>query len=177
VHIVAEGLPAGVPLVVDPVMVATRGEQLLDADAVRALAEEIFPRATVVTPNVAEVAVLAGTGPITTLQEMREAAGQILDLGPISVGVKGGDLPSGAATDLYLDRSGELVLSREALPLFGARVGVRLLCSTRGPARQRIAGEGSGRRSEEGHGWRHWQGVPRFMWEAIRGLDRRITRT
>ena len=111
VHVVAGELPAGVPLVVDPVMVATSGERLLDADAVSTLAEEIFPRATVVTPNVAEAAALAGTGPITTLQGMREAAEHILDLGPFSVVVKGGDRPSGTATDLYLDRSGELLLT------------------------------------------------------------------
>ena len=116
VHVVAGELPAGVPLVVDPVMVATSGERLMDVDAVRTLAEKIFPRATVVTPNVAEAAALAGTGPITTLREMREAAGQILDLGPFSVVVKGGDLPSGTATDLYLDRSGELLLTGRRYP-------------------------------------------------------------
>ncbi len=116
VHTVAEALPHGVPLIVDPVMAATSGERLLEEDAVGLLVEEIFPRATVVTPNVAEAAILAGTGSITTLQGMREAAMQILDLGPGSVVVKGGDLPSGDATDLYLDRSGELVLTGNRYP-------------------------------------------------------------
>ena len=116
VHSVAEELPVGVPLVVDPVMVATSGKRLLDADAARAPMEEIFPRATVVTPNVAEAAVLAGTDPITTLKDMREAAERILDLGPFSVVVKGGDLPTGTATDLYLDRSGELPLTGGRYP-------------------------------------------------------------
>jgi hydroxymethylpyrimidine/phosphomethylpyrimidine kinase len=116
VHAVAEGLPAEVLLVVDPVMVATSGKRLLDLDAVRALKEEIILRATVVTPNIAEAAVVAGTGPITSLEEMREAAGRILDLGPFSVVVKGGDLPSGMATDLYVDRSGEILLTGQRYP-------------------------------------------------------------
>ena len=70
VHVVAGELPVGVPLVVDPVMVATSGERLLDAEAVKAIREEIFPRATVITPNIAEAAVIAGTGSITSLEEM-----------------------------------------------------------------------------------------------------------
>ncbi len=57
-------LPSGTPVVVDPVMVAESGAQLLQADAQRALAEEILPLATVLTPNVPEARVLvveAGT--------------------------------------------------------------------------------------------------------------------
>ena len=50
-----------VPLVVDPVMVASSGAQLLEDDAVETLVERLFPLATVVTPNLAEAEVLAGT--------------------------------------------------------------------------------------------------------------------
>jgi hydroxymethylpyrimidine/phosphomethylpyrimidine kinase len=53
-------LPAGTPVVVDPVMVAESGARLLDPDAQRALVEEILPRATVLTPNLPEARVLAG---------------------------------------------------------------------------------------------------------------------
>jgi hydroxymethylpyrimidine/phosphomethylpyrimidine kinase len=49
------------PLVVDPVMVASSGAQLLEDDAVETLVERLFPLATVVTPNLAEAEVLAGT--------------------------------------------------------------------------------------------------------------------
>jgi hydroxymethylpyrimidine/phosphomethylpyrimidine kinase len=49
-----------VPLVVDPVMVASSGAQLLEDDAVEALVERLLPLATVVTPNLAEAQVLAG---------------------------------------------------------------------------------------------------------------------
>lgn len=59
---VAEALtlvPAEVPMVLDPVMVAESGARLLDPDAVRALVERLVPRATVVTPNLPEARVLA----------------------------------------------------------------------------------------------------------------------
>ncbi len=49
-----------VPLVVDPVMVASSGAQLLEDDAVETLIERLFPLASVVTPNLAEAQVLAG---------------------------------------------------------------------------------------------------------------------
>ena len=49
-----------VPLVVDPVMVASSGAQLLEDDAVETLIERLFSLATVVTPNLAEAQVLAG---------------------------------------------------------------------------------------------------------------------
>jgi hydroxymethylpyrimidine/phosphomethylpyrimidine kinase len=60
---VAEALalvPADVPVVIDPVMVAESGARLLDRDAVRALVELLLPRAAVVTPNLLEARVLAG---------------------------------------------------------------------------------------------------------------------
>ncbi|UTI63080.1 hydroxymethylpyrimidine/phosphomethylpyrimidine kinase [Paraconexibacter antarcticus] len=53
-------LDPGVPVVVDPVMVAESGARLLDEGAVTALVELILPRATVVTPNLPEARVLAG---------------------------------------------------------------------------------------------------------------------
>ncbi len=54
-----DGLPAGTPVVVDPVMVAESGARLLQDDAQRALIQEILPRATVVTPNLPEARTLA----------------------------------------------------------------------------------------------------------------------
>jgi hydroxymethylpyrimidine/phosphomethylpyrimidine kinase len=55
-----EELPANTPVVVDPVMVAESGARLLAPEAQRVLAEEILPRATVLTPNLPEARVLAG---------------------------------------------------------------------------------------------------------------------
>jgi hydroxymethylpyrimidine/phosphomethylpyrimidine kinase len=113
---VAAHLPEGIPLVVDPVMVATSGGRLLDPGAVDALTGSLIPRATIVTPNLAEAAALAGTGPITTEGEMRAAAGQILGMGPGAVIVKGGHLPSRDAVDLLVDSEGELWLRGERYP-------------------------------------------------------------
>ena len=55
-----DALPAGTPLVVDPVMVAESGAVLIDDDARRAVIRLLLPRATVVTPNLPEARVLAG---------------------------------------------------------------------------------------------------------------------
>ncbi|HWI71174.1 MAG TPA: bifunctional hydroxymethylpyrimidine kinase/phosphomethylpyrimidine kinase, partial [Baekduia sp.] len=55
-----DALPAGTPIVLDPVMVAESGARLLPTAAERALVELLLPRATVVTPNVPEARVLAG---------------------------------------------------------------------------------------------------------------------
>ncbi len=63
VHAVARALdelPAGTPVVVDPVMVAESGARLLDPEAQGALISEILPRATVLTPNIPEARALAG---------------------------------------------------------------------------------------------------------------------
>jgi hydroxymethylpyrimidine/phosphomethylpyrimidine kinase len=63
-----------VPLVVDPVMVASSGAQLLEDDAVETLVERLFPLATVVTPNLAEAGVLAGVGKQQTVTKFDTAA-------------------------------------------------------------------------------------------------------
>jgi hydroxymethylpyrimidine/phosphomethylpyrimidine kinase len=73
-----------VPLVVDPVMVASSGAKLLQDDAVEALVDRLFPLATVVTPNLMEAEVLAGTG------TRRELAERINELGAPAVIVTGG---------------------------------------------------------------------------------------
>lgn len=91
-------------LVVDPVMTATNPGQrtLLASDAVSILKIRLLPLATVVTPNVAEAAVLSGID-VTSLATAREAARRILDLGPKAVVVKGGHLPGNQAIDLLYD--------------------------------------------------------------------------
>jgi hydroxymethylpyrimidine/phosphomethylpyrimidine kinase len=74
-----------VPLVVDPVMVATSGTRLLEEDAVETLIARLLPLATVVTPNLAEAEALAGTtGPKAELAE------RIHDRGAAAVIVTGG---------------------------------------------------------------------------------------
>jgi len=85
-------------LVVDPVMVAKSGDPLLQPDARSALIRRILPLALVVTPNLPEAEALTGM-PVTTREEMEEAARRIHAMGPRSVLVKGGHL-KGEAVDL-----------------------------------------------------------------------------
>lgn len=99
--------------VLDPVMVATSGDRLLDADAESALVEELLPLATVVTPNLREAAILTGR-PVTALEEMREAARRLVDLGAGAALVKGGHL-EGDAVDLLWDGSEERVWRRRRI--------------------------------------------------------------
>jgi hydroxymethylpyrimidine/phosphomethylpyrimidine kinase len=94
--------------VVDPVMVASSGDRLLREDAVQALRTDLIPLATVVTPNLPEAEVLTGRQ-VTTLEEMRAAAREIVELGATSVLVKGGHL-SGDAVDLFYDGNREVEL-------------------------------------------------------------------
>ncbi len=76
-------------LVVDPVMVAKSGDRLLREDAVHALRSQLLPLAAVLTPNIPEAEVLLGRR-IETDQDVRQAARDILDMGPRAVVIKGG---------------------------------------------------------------------------------------
>jgi hydroxymethylpyrimidine/phosphomethylpyrimidine kinase len=107
---VAEGieeLPAGTPVVVDPVMVAESGARLLDDAALQTLVEEILPRAAVLTPNLPEARVLAGWDPRPagageeSDEELLELARAVLALGPRAVLITGGH--RAMASDLLLD--------------------------------------------------------------------------
>jgi hydroxymethylpyrimidine/phosphomethylpyrimidine kinase len=89
------------PLVVDPVMVATTGGRLLDPDAVEALRELLLPLATVVTPNLAEAAILTGLG-VTDRDDMERSARALTGLGPQVVLVTGGHLGGDGSPDCLL---------------------------------------------------------------------------
>ena len=86
-------------LVVDPVMVAKSGDALLQPDARDALIGRILPLALVVTPNLPEAESLTGM-PVTTREDMEEAARRIHAMGPRSVLVKGGHLKGDDAVDV-----------------------------------------------------------------------------
>jgi len=87
-------------LVVDPVMVATSGDVLLEPTAIACLRDRLLPLATLVTPNLREVEVLTGR-PVKDLAEMRDAARALVGLGARAVLVKGGHLPGEAVDVLY----------------------------------------------------------------------------
>jgi hydroxymethylpyrimidine kinase/phosphomethylpyrimidine kinase len=107
VRVVARCLAArpGLPVVLDPVLVATSGDSLGAPDVVGALAE-LLPLATVVTPNLPEAARL-GDVPIPEDEDaMRAAAAALQARGARAVLVKGGHLPGGEAVDLLSDQDG-----------------------------------------------------------------------
>ena len=89
-------------LVVDPVIVATSGDPLLDDEGLMAMKTELFRRAHVVTPNVPEAEVLSGIT-IRSEQDRREAARRIFALGPVYVVITGGHLGAGRIVDLVYD--------------------------------------------------------------------------
>lgn len=91
-----------VPLVVDPVMVATSGGRLLDEDAVALLAGELFPLARLLTPNLDEAAALLEDR-IQTRQQMQAAAEVLQERFRCAVLLKGGHLPGEDAPDVLVD--------------------------------------------------------------------------
>lgn len=91
--------------VMDPVMVAKSGDALLAEAAKKELVEKLLPLTTLVTPNIPEAEVITGRT-ITTVDEMKDAAKQIVEqYGSTAVLVKGGHL-DGEARDIFYDGSG-----------------------------------------------------------------------
>jgi len=99
IHAVAgvlERLNPGVPIVLDPVMMAKGGHALLESDAMQALTERLIPLASLVTPNVPEAESLSGVK-IETVEDFTRAAEKI---GGEAVLVKGGHMPGDVLTDV-----------------------------------------------------------------------------
>jgi hydroxymethylpyrimidine/phosphomethylpyrimidine kinase len=107
VAVVARGIRAHhlAPYVLDPVMVATSGDPLLEADAIAAIRDELVPLATLVTPNVPEAAILTGLA-IHDVDDMERAARALMALGAGAALVKGGHLEGDNATDVLHDGTG-----------------------------------------------------------------------
>jgi hydroxymethylpyrimidine/phosphomethylpyrimidine kinase len=93
------------PLVVDPVMIATGGQALLDADAIATLKRRLMFLATLVTPNVPEAEALTGF-PITSLETMTDAAYMIPTLGCKAALIKGGHLEGPVVVDILATSDG-----------------------------------------------------------------------
>ena len=90
------------PLVLDPVMVATSGHSLLAADAVDAMRRLLIPRASIVTPNIPEAARLLGTEAAASVEQMIAQAHALRQLGCRAVLLKGGHSQGPDATDILL---------------------------------------------------------------------------
>jgi hydroxymethylpyrimidine/phosphomethylpyrimidine kinase len=112
IEAVVEGLKLfpGVPVVLDPVMVAQSGDVLLDADAVDSLRSALIPRATVITPNLAEAARLLGEPEASDERGMKAQAAVLNAMTGSAVLLKGGHAKGDHAVDVHIDRDGELRL-------------------------------------------------------------------
>jgi hydroxymethylpyrimidine/phosphomethylpyrimidine kinase len=110
-------LRPGTPVVVDPVMVATSGDLLLARDAIDAVKSHLLPRATVMTPNLAEAAALLAAPVAATLDDMEAQARALMTFGADAVLLKGGhntgaDATADAAIDVLFDGSAMTRLSQ-----------------------------------------------------------------
>ncbi|OIU71850.1 bifunctional hydroxymethylpyrimidine kinase/phosphomethylpyrimidine kinase [Rossellomorea aquimaris] len=89
-------------IVVDPVMIAKGGAKLLQDEAVRALKEKLIPLTSVITPNIPEAEVLTEMK-ITSLNDRKEAAKHLMDMGAKAVVIKGGHADDKEVIDLFFD--------------------------------------------------------------------------
>jgi hydroxymethylpyrimidine/phosphomethylpyrimidine kinase len=109
---VADALPDGVPVVLDPVMVATSGAILLPDDAITALRDSLIPRAAIVTPNLPEAAKLTGLS-MHNAQDYEAAGHALLAMGAAAALIKGGHAEGEMLTDTLVHAGG---VERISLP-------------------------------------------------------------
>lgn len=110
IHAVASTLRQyeGLPLVIDPVMVATSGSRLMEPEAVEAFRKELMPLATVLTPNLPEAGVLAAM-PIVSMADIDEAARRIAAAMSGYVLIKGGHSEGDIKEDRLYNHVGQLL--------------------------------------------------------------------
>ncbi|MNK79420.1 Hydroxymethylpyrimidine/phosphomethylpyrimidine kinase [compost metagenome] len=95
-----------IPIVFDPVMVATSGHRLIEEDTIYSIVEKLFPVAEIITPNMDEAAILADME-VKTLQDMEIAGRIILKSGCKNILLKGGHQELPIITSLLLSQNGE----------------------------------------------------------------------
>lgn len=93
-------------IVIDPVLACKGEDDLLNPETAEAIRKELLPLATVTTPNIIEAGVFSGMGKLNTMEEIKEAAKRIYELGSKHVVITfGKDLDWTNATDIYYDGS------------------------------------------------------------------------
>lgn len=114
-HAVIEGVAdtldqwaKGVPRVLDPVMVATSGDRLLEKDAVSALQSVLIPGAALVTPNAPEAEILSNR-PVENVDGQRRAAERLLEGGAKAALIKGGHVSGDVITDVLQTEYDEII--------------------------------------------------------------------
>ncbi|MBB4953007.1 hydroxymethylpyrimidine/phosphomethylpyrimidine kinase [Agrobacterium vitis] len=96
----------GIPLVLDPVMIAKGGASLLDSTAVSVLIHHLLPLASLITPNLPEAAALLGDKEVPDRATMQAQAEKLLTFGAKAVLLKGGHLPGEDSPDVLVSASG-----------------------------------------------------------------------
>jgi hydroxymethylpyrimidine/phosphomethylpyrimidine kinase len=115
VELVAQLLDsAGLPAVIDPVMVAKGGARLLADDAVAPVKSLLIRRAALLTPNAPEAETLTGV-PVETTDDLRRAGEMLLGLGAGAVLMKGGHIPGDRVVDVLMTPYGETVFEGERI--------------------------------------------------------------
>jgi hydroxymethylpyrimidine/phosphomethylpyrimidine kinase len=102
------------PAVIDPVMVAKGGSNLLAPSAVEAVRALLIPRAGLLTPNAPEAEVLTGL-PVETTDDLRRAGDALLRLGARAVLMKGGHVVGDSVVDLLMTPAGETSFEGERI--------------------------------------------------------------
>ncbi len=107
INAVAQGLDKFAPknIVLDPVMIAESGDTLLASEAISVLVQELFPRASLITPNLHEAAKILDVELAITRDEMQEQANALQGLGARAVLLKGGHCDDDEAADILVTGS------------------------------------------------------------------------
>ncbi|MEL6977452.1 MAG: bifunctional hydroxymethylpyrimidine kinase/phosphomethylpyrimidine kinase [Pseudomonadota bacterium] len=148
-------------IVLDPVMVATSGDRLLDEDAATLLRARLAPMARVITPNTAEAAALLEDEEPRDRAAMAAAATRLLAFGPEAVLLKGGHLSGGESPDLLMLEHGPIWLEGVRIagrPIHGG--GCSLASALATALGHGLSLEAASRRAKA------------FVAEAITGADR-----
>lgn len=103
----AELYGRNLPIVVDPVMIATAGSSLMKKEAIEVYEAELIPLATLLTPNLDEAASLLGSPPLTDVSGMEEAAAEMAIRYKCAVLLKGGHLAE-SCHDILMTKEGKL---------------------------------------------------------------------
>lgn len=94
-----------IPIVFDPVMVATSGDRLIEDDTIATIIDKLLPIADIITPNMDEASIFTKTG-VHTLEDMHIAGKRLLELGCKNILLKGGHQEAPIITSLFFDQNG-----------------------------------------------------------------------
>lgn len=105
-----------IPLIVDPVILSTSGHELLEKRGIDVLVSDIFPLTALLTPNLAEAALLTGMDNIHAIRQMKQAGEKLIAMGAKAVLIKGGHLSGDIMTDVLVCQEGIYEFSSPRVP-------------------------------------------------------------